>query len=117
MTANARNILVVLILAAALAVLPGAGVAAGLLSTALSLALLAGLALFAARLYRQHRLDLDGLGEQRRALLYGALAVAVLTLTASSRLWATSAGTLAWFVLIGTASYAVFAVWRSTQRY
>ena len=50
-------------------------------------------------------------------MLYGALGVATLTLTATSRLWATSGGSVAWLVLIGASAYAVFAVVWSARKY
>jgi hypothetical protein len=109
----ARNVVIVLALAAAVAFLPGAGLASGLLSYLLSLLFLGGMAWFVARIYMEHRLDLDALGERRRALLYGAIGLAVLTVSATPRLWQTGAGTLAWFALIGAASYVLYAVYRS----
>jgi hypothetical protein len=50
-------------------------------------------------------------------VLYGALVVATLTLTGTSRLWATSAGSVAWLLLMGAAAYAVFAVVWSARKY
>ena len=46
-----------------------------------------------------------------------AAAVAALTLTATSRLWATAASEITWLVLIGGAVYAVFAVYWSARKY
>ena len=49
-------------------------------------------------MYRQHRIELYSLGDVSAATLYVAAAVAALTLTATSRLWETAAGEIAWFV-------------------
>ena len=56
---------------------------------------------------------------KRRAVLYVAAGVAVLTMTAEPRLWNTSGagGKLAFLLLLGAAGYAAFAVIRSARRY
>ena len=58
-------------------------------------------------MYRQRRVTLYGLGDSRRAVLYAALAVGLVTLTGTSKLWTTGAGSVAWLVLMGAAAYAV----------
>ena len=58
-------------------------------------------------MYRQYRTALYSLGDRRRAILYAALVVAAVTLTATRKLWQTGAGQVVWFVLIGGAVYAV----------
>jgi hypothetical protein len=68
-------------------------------------------------MYRQHRTSLYSLGERRRALLYVAVAVAAVVLTGTTRLWHTSAGQVAWLVLLGAAVYAVVAVFWSARKY
>lgn len=113
MSSTVRNVIIVLLLAAAVAFLPGAGIASGLISYLLSLLFLGGMAFFVARLYMEHRLDLDSLGERRRAMLYGAVGVAILTVSATPRLWNSGPGTLVWFLLIGLASYVLYSVYRS----
>ena len=117
MSSNARNILIVLVIAALVAVLPGGGTGASVALQALYLAFLATLWWFGSILYRQHRVALYSLGDVRRAVLYVAIAVAFVTLTATSRLWASSAGTIAWIVLLVAAVYGVFAVIWSARQY
>jgi predicted membrane channel-forming protein YqfA (hemolysin III family) len=68
-------------------------------------------------MYRQHRTNLYSLGERRRALLYVAVAVAVVVLTGTTRMWQTSAGQVAWLVLLGAAVYAVIAIFWAARRY
>jgi hypothetical protein len=114
---NARNVLIVLVLAALVAVLPGGGSGASTATQAISLLFLGAIGWFAMIMYRQRRTDLYGLGDRRRAVLYVALGVGALTLTATSRMWTTAAGELAWFVLIVGVGYAVFTVVWSTRRY
>ena len=112
-----RNVVIVLAIAAAVAFLPGGWPAAQFFGALLSIVLFAGLVWFAARLYMEHRLDVFALGDRNRALLYGAVAVVALTLTASSRLFETGIGTLAWFLLIGGSVFATYTVWRAWRRY
>lgn len=115
--ATARNIAIILAVAALVAIVPGGGAAANTALQAASLAFLATLAWFASIMYRQHRAALYGLGDRRRAILYLALAVATLTLTATHRMWATSAGSVAWLVLLAACIYAVVAIVVAARRY
>ena len=115
--ATVRNIAIILILAALVAIVPGGGTAANVLLQAASLLFLAVLCWFASIMYRQHRSSLYSLGDQRRAIVYVALGVATLTLSATPRLWNTSAGSVAWLILIGACVYAVVAIAWAARRY
>jgi hypothetical protein len=117
MAAHARNVAILLALAAVLMFAPGGGSAGSALLESLVIAMLASLAWFAVRLYREHRTDLYALGERNRALLYAAVGLATLTVTATGRLWETGPGTLVWFGLIGIAGYAVYFVFRASRQY
>src|SRR3954453_8321333 len=111
------NIAIILALAAAVALLPGGGTAAGAVGTALSIAFLGTLLWFAARLSRQNRLALFTLEDRWRATLYIAIGVVVVTLAATSRLWLTSVGVIAWFALVFAAASALYATWRQARQY
>jgi hypothetical protein len=115
--ATARNIGIVLAIAALVVLLPGGGTGATVALQAASLAFLAVIGWFAAVQYRQNRVALYSLGDTRRAILYGALVVAALTLTATPQLWATSGGSIAWLVLMGAAVYAVVAIIIAARKY
>ena len=117
MNKNVRNILIILVLAALVGLIKGGTTGANFAIQAVSLAFLASIGCVAALMYRQHRIELYALGDFKRATLYVAAAVAVLTLTGTSRLWATAAGEIAWLVLMGGAVYAVFAVFWSARKY
>jgi hypothetical protein len=117
MNATVRNIIIILLLAAVVSILPGGGTAATVLLTALSLAFLAAIAWVATILYREHRGSLYLLGDGKRALLYAAVVVLAVTLTATPRLWQTSAGSVAWLVLVGVSVYAGFSVLWAARRY
>ena len=113
----ARNVGIILVLAALGAFIPGGGTTADVIGAILSTLILVSLVFLVARLYREHRFDLDGLGDRWRGLLYGAIGVAILAMAARPRLSDTSGGTLVWVALLGCASYAVYMVWRHYRRY
>jgi hypothetical protein len=115
--ANIRNVLIIAALAAVVAIAPGGGTAANVVIQVVSLAFLASIAWVAMLMYREHRVALYGLGDARRAVLYGSLGVATLTLTATHRLWQTGGGEVAWFLLMLAAVYAAAAVVYSARRY
>lgn len=112
-----RNVAIVLALAAAVYALPGAGFAAGLVVWILGVAFLGTMAWFAMRVYRDYQPQLFGLGDRMRGLLYGSIGLAVLTVTATPRLWNSPLGTLAWFALVSVACFGVYTVWRESREY
>jgi len=116
-TQVARNVAIILALAAAVMLLPGGGNASSGVLQVLVIAMLASIAYFAVRLYREHRVDLYSLGDRNRAILYAAVGLATLTLTATNRLWATGAGSIAWIALMALAVYAVYFVFRASREY
>jgi|SRR5579859_7282724 len=113
---TARNIAIVLGIAALIAFAPGSGTAASVITTAVGLAFLASLAWFASIMYRQNRSSLYSLGDRRRLALYLAAGVAVVTISATHRMWQTSAGSVAWLVLIGAAVYTAVMVVLAARR-
>ena len=116
-SSTTRNILIILALAAIVAFVPGGGTGSGVILTAVYLVFLGALGWVASIVYRERRGSLYLLGERRRALLYGAIVVLAVTLTATSRLWASSAGSVAWLVLVGASIYAIFAIVWAARRY
>jgi hypothetical protein len=117
MNSTVRNVLIVLAIAALVALVQGGVTAANVAIQAVSLVFLGTIVWFLSLTYRQYRTTLYGLGDRRRAMLYVALGVATLTLTATSRLWASGAGSVAWLLLLGGSIYTVFAVVWSARRY
>jgi uncharacterized protein involved in cysteine biosynthesis len=114
---TARNIAIVLLLAAAVAFVPGGGTTARLVGAILSTLIMVSLVFFAYRFYREHRVELNGLGDRWRGLLYGAIAAVVLALAALPRLQDSSGGTLVVVAVVGGAAYAFYAVWRHYREY
>ncbi len=117
MPAGLRNVLIVFALAAAVHFVPGGGDTAQFVNNVLSVSILAAFVLIAVRLYREHRVALFSLGDTYRALMYGAVGVAILAMAARVRLFESDAGTLVWVVALGGASYALYRVWRHSREY
>ena len=114
---NAVNVAIVLALAAVIAFLPGFGLAAGMFVWLVVILFWSTLAWFASRLYRQYRDDLFALGDGTRAVLYVSVAILVVTVSATARLWETPAGLFAWFALVGGAILGVLSTWRRYRAY
>jgi hypothetical protein len=114
---TARNIVIILVIAALVALIPGGGTGASVALQAVYLVFLATLGWFAAVTYRQNRTTLYSLGDRRRAILYIALGVGAVVLIGTSKLWQSSGGSVAWLVLLGAAIYAVIAVVWTARRY
>jgi hypothetical protein len=117
MNATVRNIAIIAALAAVVAILPGGGTGANVVLTAIYLIFLCALVWVATIMYREHRGSLYLLGDGKRALLYIAAGVLAVTLTATSRLLNTPAGSVAWLVLVGASVYVGFAIVWAARRY
>ena len=117
MTSTARNVLIILALAAVVMLVPGGGNASDAILQALLIAMLAAIAWFGARLYREHRSDIYALGDRNRGILYASAGLLALTVTATDRLWATGPGTIVWIALVALACYGVYHVFRVSRDY
>ena len=116
MAKNVRNVLIVLALAALVVAVPGGGNGANTAGAALGLGFLGGWGWIAYVQYRERRSWLYALGDARRAALYGALGLVVVTLAAGPRLRLTGAGTIAFIALLAVAAYVIFTVVWSARR-
>jgi hypothetical protein len=114
---TARNILIVVALAAGVYLLPGGGRAASAFESALWVAFAVGIGYLGLRLYRERRISLHSLGDRHRGLLYGGVALAVFEYMGRTRMWETSLGELAWWVLLGCVAYALLEVFRRSRSY
>ena len=113
----ARNVLIILALAAVVMLVPGGGNASAAVLQALLIAMLAAIAWFGVRLYREHRTDIYALGDRNRGILYASAGLLALTVTATDRLWATGPGTIVWIALVALACYGVYYVFRVSRDY
>ncbi len=98
---------VVALIALVLAAAPGGGSALRLILQLLSIAFFAALAFFGYRMYRENSFTLDSLSDRQRLVLYGSIGLAVLTFTATQRLFV-GVGVLVWLALLGLCSYGVY---------
>jgi hypothetical protein len=129
---TARNVTIILVIAAAVYFIPGGGRAANTFEAALWVAFGVGIGYLGLRMYREHHVALYGLGDRHRGLLYGAVVLAVFLYVVRSRMWYAlqlSGGTLTqvhrwngfgeilWFALAGAVVYALLAVYRHARAY
>jgi hypothetical protein len=114
---NARNVAIIVLIAAAVDFIPGGGRVASTFTAALWVVFGLAIAFLGLRLYREHRVAIHGLGDHHRALLYGGIVTAVFLYAGQKRMWLTSFGELVWFVLAGCTVYAFVEVFRRTRAY
>lgn len=117
-----RNVAIVLLLAAIVYALrredrAEADLVAGVLLWTLNVIFGGTLLWFAMVMYRQYRGELHSLGDRARLALYGSLGLIALTLTATTLLWGSGPGTVAWFALLAAGVFGVVSTWRAYQRY
>jgi hypothetical protein len=114
---TARNVAIIMLLALGVAYLPGGGNLAAAVITALTMALLAGIAWMLYVLSRENQLTLSTLTDGRRAILYGGFGMLALLIAGSDKLFATGGGTLLWIVLLGISVAAIWKVWMEASSY
>ena len=114
---NARNVAIILVIAAAVSFLPGGGRAANIAGAVLSILFAAGVAWFFGRTYLERRMDVYTLDDRHRAILYVAIGVAAVAIVAASRLTATGGGTVAFVALLVACAYALLYVYRAWRQY
>ena len=109
---------VVALIALVLTGLPGGDNALSFLLAALSIAFFVAIAALGYRLFLQFRMELEGLPERNRAVLYGSIGLAFLTFCATSRLFDVGgAGAVIWIALLAACSYGVYWVWTQYRAY
>ena len=116
--AAARNIGIIVLIALVVWLAPGGGEGAAFVQQLLNALFIVAMAVFCGILYRQDRAEIFGLGDQWRFALYAAAGVAIVTVAASRRLFdAGGPGAIAWFALVGGASYTLYLVWQRYRSY
>ena len=114
---TARNVLIVMALAFAVAFVPAGGNVAEAVFAALTMGFLAAIAWMVYVLSRQNQLTLATLSDARRGILYGALGLIALLIAGSDELFATGGGTLAWILLLGVSVAAIWRIWTEANTY
>ena len=115
---TARNFAIIAAIAAVVFLLGERGdQATRTVEAVLQVAFAVAIAYRGMRFYRERCVAIHGLGDGYRALLYGALAVAMLLALAKIRMWETGLGELLWFIAAGGVVYSMIAVWRRWRAY
>jgi hypothetical protein len=114
---TARNVAIIVVIAAAVYFLPGGGRAANTFEGLLWVAFGIGIGYLGLRGYREYRVALHSLGDRHRGLLYGGIAGAVFAYMARVRMWQTGIGELVWFALAGFILYTLLEVYRHWRAY
>jgi hypothetical protein len=114
---TARNVAIVFVLGAAIYYVPGGGRFANAFTAALWALFGIGFGYLGLRYYRERQFQLAALGDRHRGMLYGAVALAVFLYMAKGRMWETSLGELAWFLLAGGVLYAAMEIYRHYRSY
>jgi len=114
---TARNVLIILALAAVVEFVPGGGDTAALVNAVLFTLLNVIFVYFGVRFYRERRIDIYALGERGRVLLYSGLAGIVLALAATGRWLSNGGGVVLWLVVLVGSIVALVAVFRQYREY
>ena len=98
---------IVAIIALLLVAAPGGGPALRVALQLLSIAFFAAIAFFGYRMYRENSFTVASLDSRQRFVLYASIGVAILTFTATRRLFV-GVGVLVWLALIALCSYGIY---------
>jgi hypothetical protein len=112
-----RNILIVLLLAAAVYAVPGGGTAADIIGELISIAFAVAIWFVLVYVYRNFRTTIFSLGDRHRGMLYGALAAILFLGASADRFFDDPALTLVWFAILGAAIYAAVTTFRHWREY
>ena len=114
----AGKLAIVALVALLFPALPGGGRALDVVLVLLTIAFFTAIAIFAYRLFREHRFPLDSLSERQRLVLYSSLGLALLTFCAAGRMLDEGgAGVVAWLALLGICSFGLYWVWTQYRAY
>jgi hypothetical protein len=114
---NIRNVAIILLLSVAVWLLPGAGLGSQAAYTLLLALFVVAMVFFCYKVYMEHRETIYSLGDRNRALLYGSLALAAITLIATPKMWASGLGSALWIMLLGLSMFGCYRVYRAYKRY
>ncbi len=117
-TRTVRNVLILLVLAAAVWRLPGGATGERTVSNLIAIVFWGGLIFFIGRLYLERRTTILGWDERLRFRLYASTGLMMFAIVATARMFGLgSFGGLAWFALIGVAVWGIFTALRAARSY
>jgi hypothetical protein len=114
---TARNIAIILALAAAVDFLPGGGAAAAAVVAALTMIFFAAIGWLIYRTYREQQLTLATLSDARRAGLFGAAGAIALLVVAYSDFSSWSGGLVLWIAAVAACGGVIYLIWRDATTY
>ena len=117
MLQTARNIAIILALAAGVDFLPGGGAAAATVLSALMMLFLAAIAWLVYRVYREQQLTLATLTDARKAGLFGAVGAMALLVVAYDDFRSWTGGIVLWLALMAGCLGIIFLIWRAATTY
>lgn len=117
MNKTARNVLILVAIAAAVAFLPGGGNTAELVLALLSIGITVAFVLLGIRFYRENRVAIFSLGDKHRAIAYSSLGALVVAFAGRSTLTDTAIGSVVLVLLFAGAVAGAYAVWRHHRSY
>jgi hypothetical protein len=113
-----RNIAIVILLAVVVWQVPGGSTASVTINNVLGVIFIGGLLFLGFRMYMERRDTIFGLEERQRGILYASIALAAITLVATSRMWDNGGlGAVLWLAFISLAVWGLYSVWRSYREY
>lgn len=112
-----RNVAIIAVLAACVAIVPGGGNAAEAILTAVVIGFLGAFGFLGFQLYRQSEMTLAVLSDQQRATLYAGVGLIALMIAGADELLDTGLGFVAWIVLMGVGVFAIAHTIRAADSY
>jgi hypothetical protein len=114
---QARNVAIILVLAALVAFAPHGGNAVQAVFAALTMCFLAGITWMLYTLSRENQLTLATLDDKRRAIFYAAFGVIALLIAGADELFSSGGGTVLWIVAFGASVVAIWKIWVEANTY
>jgi hypothetical protein len=114
---TARNVAIILLLAAAVYALPGGGTGAAIVEALVGIAFGVGIWLFLMRMYREHRTTLFSLGDRYRGILYASFCAILFLGASAGKWWDSAALTFLWLAIVVAAIYGFYATYRHWREY
>lgn len=114
---TARNVVIILVLALAVAFAPNGGNVAEAVLVAITMGFLAGISWMLYTLSRENQLTLATLADSRRAIFYGAFGLIALLIAGADWMFSTGGGTVLWLLMLVAAVVAIWRVWVEANTY
>lgn len=114
---TARNVAIILALAALVAFAPHGGNAVETIFALLTMCFLAAISWMLYTLSRENQLTLATLDDKRRAIFYGAFGLIALLIAGADKLFASGGGTVLWIVAFAASVAAIWKIWVEANTY